>query len=62
MTIEGKISSQDHTIVQQLERQFKTQLKLKLWRRVVAIIIATGSSRRIQEGVDEVIFRPAALL
>jgi hypothetical protein len=37
-------------------------LKLKLRRRVVAVIIATGSSRQVQEGVDEVVFRPAALL
>jgi hypothetical protein len=63
MTIETKTRSQD-TITQQFTSlhiptiQKKTQLKLKLRRRVVA----AGSSRRVQDGVDEVVSRPTTVL
>jgi hypothetical protein len=39
-------------------RQFQIQMKLKLQRRVAAV----ESSHRVQEGVDEVISQPTALL
>jgi hypothetical protein len=39
-------------------RQFEIQMKLQLRRRFVA----TGSSRRVEEGVNEVISLPTALL
>jgi hypothetical protein len=38
-------------------RQFKIQMKLKLWCHV----IAAGSSGGVQEGVDVVVSRPTAL-
>jgi hypothetical protein len=39
-------------------RQFEIQMKLKLRRRVIAV----GSCCRVQEGVNEVVSLPAALL
>jgi hypothetical protein len=66
MTIKTKMSSQD-TIIRQftslhIPTTQKTQLKLKLCRRVVVALIAVGSSRRVQDGVDEVVSCPAAVL
>jgi hypothetical protein len=66
MTIKTKMSSQD-TIIRQftslhIPTTQKTQLKLKLCHRVVAAVIAVGSSRRVQDGVDEVVSRPAVVL
>jgi hypothetical protein len=61
MTIQTKMSSQD-TSVQQFTSQIPTisttQFKLKLHRHVIII----GSSRRVQDGVDEVISYPTAML
>jgi hypothetical protein len=66
MTIESKTSSQDITQLFNNSRQFQIQIKLKLWRRIVATVVTTivvaGSSRRVQEGDDEVASWPAALL
>jgi hypothetical protein len=66
MTIESKTSSQDITQLFNNSRQFQIQIKLKLWRRIVATVVTTivvaGSSRRVQEGDDEVVSWPAALL
>jgi hypothetical protein len=66
MTIETKMSSQDHAIVRHLKRQLKRQLKLKLRRLIVTTIIVTivaaGSSHQVQDGIDNIKSHPVALL
>jgi hypothetical protein len=66
MTNETKTSSQYHThkclTIHNSSRQLKRQLKLKLRRHVVATVFAAGSSRRVQDDVDEVVSRRVVLL
>jgi hypothetical protein len=58
MTIESKTSSEDHTIVRQLKRQ----LKLKLRHCIDFTVVVTGSSRRVEDGVDKLVSCPTSLL
>jgi hypothetical protein len=43
-------------------REFQIQMKLKLRCCIMAVVVAIGSSRQVEEGINEVIFRPIALL
>jgi hypothetical protein len=66
ITIETKTSSQD-TIAQKFTSLHiptiqKTQLKLKLHRRVVAAVVVAGSSHQVQDGVIKVLSCLAAVL
>jgi Ca2+/H+ antiporter len=62
MTIETKMSSQDHAIVQHLKRQLKLKLCCLIVTTIIVAVIATGSSHQVQDGIDDVKSHPIALL